>query len=412
MNKTVAGLCSSFFLVLTAASFAKSSSTIIYGAENARHCMDSHRGTYYVALGAFSKKANADRMTHQLVASGYHAQIMSRHGLYQVLVGPFNSSQAVRQAGSQLLSPHHASSVPSSSKRILPHRQNAPMTYRKEMPFREVAPSRVTSADTPVARRTGMVKSQNGLSTTTPAKQVHNSLWNNKYTALLGLHALKIPRYHSFPTLTVSAGGFRSNPKSSQLVAIQGGEQNYYQAYDKQVYDGLVGVGVYMTDNNAQKDRLQMAYGINAYYLANTSVKGYVVQDTSFSNLSFQYTVTHFPIYVASRAIIPYEKHQLDFTVDLGIGPNFMVTSGYNEKRIYPYSVPDNTFSGTTTGTLSATFGVGIRKHNLQGRFPIDCGYRLYYLGRGALTPNSSQVVDNLLTGNVFANALLCTVMI
>ena len=48
--------------------------------------------------------------------------------------------------------------------------------------------------------------------------------------------------------------------------------------------------------------------------------------------------------------------------------------------------------------------------NHLFGERPLECGYRFFYLGQGSFNIINNQVTTALNTGNVYANALVCSV--
>jgi len=74
--------------------------------------------------------------------------------------------------------------------------------------------------------------------------------------------------------------------------------------------------------------------------------------------------------------------------------------------------VPDNAFSSHNNVTFTAMAGVGLKLNNIFGRAPLECGYRFFYLGQGDLSKNTDQLLNTLKTGNNYANALICSVIV
>ena len=174
---------------------------------------------------------------------------------------------------------------------------------------------------------------------------------------------------------------------------------------------GLVGVGYYL--DGQRTNRFNLSYGINAFYLAKTGVNGLVTQEQLFTNLSYHYTTTNYPIYFGTKALIKNKKSdRYNITLDAGIGPNIITTSSVNEASLDGITIPDKTYSGRTTAAFSAMAGVGIQMNNVFGHVPLECGYRFFYLGRGHFNKLSNQLINTLSTGNSYANALLCTLTI
>lgn len=90
-----------------------------------------------------------------------------------------------------------------------------------------------------------------------------------------------------------------------------------------------------------------------------------------------------------------------------------MQTRSFNEYSLDGgATIPDNIFKGNTSVTLGASVGVGIKfdKVKLVHNTNLECGYRFFYLGNSDLTKANGQVQNNLSTGNVYANSVLCTI--
>lgn len=226
------------------------------------------------------------------------------------------------------------------------------------------------------------------------------------------------PQRSGFPTFfslfkqghfVFQAGGYWSSQGTAQHIDIAdliGDEFTVSQHNDS---NGLVGLGYFI--DGQQLDRVQLSYGVDFFYLPKTSVSGTVVQENLFTNLSYGYQVTHYPVYASARAKTDLPINHLALTVDAGIGPNFMRTGGFAEHSLDGgITLPDNAFSGHTTTTLSATAGIGLQLAQVFGEMPLECGYRFFYLGRGRLSKETEQIVNDLHTGSAYANAVVCSV--
>ena len=174
--------------------------------------------------------------------------------------------------------------------------------------------------------------------------------------------------------------------------------------------NGLFGIGYFV--DGLEKDRFQLSYGINAFYLAGTPVTGSIVQEHSFTNLSYSYDIQHIPLYFAAKAKVKTNSEKYNITFDAGIGPNFMRTSQYNETPLTTYTIPDNAFAAHNNVAFTATAGVGLRLNDIFGRSPLECGYRFFYLGQGQLAMNNDQLLNTIKTGNTFGNAIVCSVTV
>jgi hypothetical protein len=174
--------------------------------------------------------------------------------------------------------------------------------------------------------------------------------------------------------------------------------------------NGLVGYG-YLFDGQ-ERDLFSLSYGINSFYLAPTHVKGNVVQEDLFNNLSYSYNITHYPLYALAKAKIhtPFKSH--DVTLDLGIGPNFMHTSSFVEQPLDGITLPDNPFLGKNTTTFSVMTGIGVKFNHFFGPTPLECGYKFFYLGQGYFKNKTDQILNTYNTGSTYANALMCTLTV
>ncbi|WP_419418651.1 hypothetical protein ACNVED_08790 [Legionella sp. D16C41] len=205
-------------------------------------------------------------------------------------------------------------------------------------------------------------------------------------------------------------GGFFWAPEGkNQHINIDSLIGNQYTAHNDSEISGLAGIGLYF--NGPFYNWLQLSYGFNAFYLGQTSVKGNIIQEDIFNNLAYKYNIQNIPVYLAAKALIYTNNPAYNFTVDAGIGPNFMRTSSYHEIPLDEVTIPDNAFAGTSTTNFSVTVGAGIRLNNIA-QIPLECGYRFFYLGPGHLHRVNNQYLNNLTTGSIYTNALVCSVTI
>lgn len=205
-------------------------------------------------------------------------------------------------------------------------------------------------------------------------------------------------------------GGHWSHQGKAQHVNIQTLIGDDFTVTNHDSSNGLVGLG-YFLDGQA-KSIFNMSYGLNAFYLAKTGVAGNVVQEGLFTNLSYHYTLTHFPLYAIAKSTIQTQYPQYAINIDAGIGPNFMTAGGFQEQSLDGITIPDNIFSTHHSTAFTATAGFGVKVNQVFGPAPLECGYRFFYLGQGHFGSKSSQVVNNLETGNNFANAVVCSITV
>lgn len=239
-----------------------------------------------------------------------------------------------------------------------------------------------------------------------------NMIKLSRHIALLPLLFVVSPSYAFNPgDLLIQGGGFIGNSGESQHINIEGLIGNQYTLDEQSTSNGFVGLGYLFHTYKSQK--LTFDVGLNAFYFFQTNVKGDIIQEDMFENLSYEYGITSLPVYVAGKAGFAIVPHQIAFTLDGGLGVNFLTTREYQETPLDGITIPDDMFTGETTSTFTAMAGLGFKFLNV-GRSPVglEIGYHFFYLGEGQLNPKSDQVLDNLYTGSTFANALIFTISI
>lgn len=183
-----------------------------------------------------------------------------------------------------------------------------------------------------------------------------------------------------------------------------------YTVNSRNQANALFGIGYLI--KGMDKDQFSLSYGVNGFYIGRSSIFGTIAQENLFTNLSYQYSIRNIPVYAAAKAIIKNNNERYNITLDAGIGPNFMRAYRYEELPLNSYSLTNNAFKSRNKTTFSATAGIGIRLNHLLGATPLECGYRFFYLGEGQLAYNNYLLLNELKTGNVYANALICSVTI
>lgn len=220
----------------------------------------------------------------------------------------------------------------------------------------------------------------------------------------------------NYGNLILQFGGF-STYESSKHVYIEANDGDYFNISNHYRENFLLGLGYLINGPDETTifgcQTFKTQYGVNAFYLPRITVKGNVIQEQEFNNLSFKYSVTNYPIYLAAKGIFNTNDDRYKFTLDLGLGPNIIHASNFNEKSLDGgHTIPDNIFSNHTSVALSGTFGLGIRFENTFGNIPLECGYRFFYLGQGHFKAIHSDLNNTLETGNGYTNALLCSVAV
>lgn len=173
--------------------------------------------------------------------------------------------------------------------------------------------------------------------------------------------------------------------------------------------NALVGLGYYTNTQNY--GLYSLSFGINPFYLAKTTVHGYVTINNLFRSLAYQYDITNLPVYFIVKSNI-YRYFQLcPLSLDVGIGPNFMKIFDYKETSL-DGTPALNRFKGATVTNISATLGAGLEFQDIIEGAAIGIGYRLFLFGKGKLHPdNNSDITVSLSTGPVYANALVVTII-
>lgn len=206
-------------------------------------------------------------------------------------------------------------------------------------------------------------------------------------------------------------GGYWSIQGEAQDINIDGLVGDRFTVSNNQGSNGLVGFGYFI--DGQEKPWFNLSYGINAFYLAPTTVSGTVIQEQLFTNLSYAYSLTHYPLYAVAKATIKTKSPKVGLTVDAGIGPNFMQATGFHENSLDGgTTISDTIFSSHTATTFTATLGVGVKFNHVFGEAPLECGYRFFYLGQGDFNVLTNQVPNALTTGSDFGNAVMCSITV
>lgn len=210
------------------------------------------------------------------------------------------------------------------------------------------------------------------------------------------------------PNIVFQVGGFSASQGESQDIGIDGLIGDHFTVNDSNDFNYLVGLGYYRPVY--QNQTMDVFYGFNGFYLAETEVKGDVEQENLFTNLSYHYSITQYPLYFLGKLVFNTPCDRCKVSLDAGIGPNIIVTSHFRETSLdNGITIPDDIFQGQTNVAFSATAGLGVRLNHLVGPLAMEVGYRFFYLGNGQLEKTSNQVLDNLSTGHSYANAFVFT---
>jgi len=210
--------------------------------------------------------------------------------------------------------------------------------------------------------------------------------------------------------IVLQLGGFSAHQGEDQDIGITGLIGDRFTVTQHNDQNVLVGLGYYV--DGPGYGMVNMMYGLNAFYLPHTEVKGNIIQEGMFTNLGYRYSVNNYPIYVAAKGQIFNDSNWYNVTFDLGLGANVISTSDVNERSLDGVTLPDHAFTGNTSAAFSATVGVGVKFNNVYRNVPVECGYRFFYLGKGDFSKTTDQLTSTLKTGDSYANALVCSVTV
>jgi hypothetical protein len=209
--------------------------------------------------------------------------------------------------------------------------------------------------------------------------------------------------------VALEVGAYQGSQGTGQHVNIQNLIGDYYTVSNRHKYNGLLGLGYFVDGGNY--NIVNLSYGLKAYYLAPLSVSGGVIQEDLFTNLSYSYSLANYPVYAMFKSAININSSDFALTLDLGIGPNFMHLYNFNEKSLDGgITIPEHPYTSVIRTTFTGTIGAGIRMNYAQGKYPVEIGYRFFYLGQGHFNTADNQVLDSVKTNSVFANAIVLTV--
>lgn len=211
--------------------------------------------------------------------------------------------------------------------------------------------------------------------------------------------------------LGLQFGGFIEHAGRSQHVNINTLIGDYFSVSKHHSSNGLVGLSYFL--DGMDNAYFSLRYGVQAFYLPTTSVKGAVTQENAFTNLSYKYNLVNWPIYATVKGLVnnPYYV-RLPLVFDVGLGPNILQTKNFSETSLGSNTIPDLIFSNRTTAVFSATASAGLRFNDLIGPASLECAYRFFYLGQSSLNIANSQVQNALNTGITYANAVVCSMIV
>lgn len=207
--------------------------------------------------------------------------------------------------------------------------------------------------------------------------------------------------------LSMQVGYYWSHQGKSQHINIEGLIGDNFNIKSHGDSNGFFGLGYFL--KGIKKKWVELDYGLNAFYLANTSVSGDVEQENLFTNLSYSYELAHYPIYASVESRFKIRNSKFSVTTLIGLGVNFIWAHKFKEHPLNEFTIADNIFASHTSASFSATGGLGFRNY-IWHRLFLELGYRFFYLGQGGFDKTSSLIRDRLSTGNCYGNSLILSV--
>jgi hypothetical protein len=212
-------------------------------------------------------------------------------------------------------------------------------------------------------------------------------------------------------SILLQGGGYVTTTGHAQNVDIAELVNDYFTVNHYHARNGMVGIGYYI--DGVDNERYKLLFGLNAFYFGRTSVQGTIVQEEVFTNLAYRYSLTNYPVFLATKALIKNNNDKYNITLDVGIGPNLVKTTHFTETSLDGgITVPDDIFAGQSRIVFSGMAGFGIRFNNIVKHIPLEIGYRFFYLGQGTFKKLNGQVTSRLTSGDSFANSLIFTIAI
>jgi hypothetical protein len=150
----------------------------------------------------------------------------------------------------------------------------------------------------------------------------HNTTKQNTSSRIASLFSTLRAQH---PKVTIQLGGFRTTQGNVQHIKIQDLIGDHFSVNQSYGTNALLGLGLYF--DGQQTQHYDFSYGVNAFYLPRTTVKGAITQEQLFTNLAYSYALSNVPVYLDAKARIKNAfSNKYQITADFGIGPNFMYT--------------------------------------------------------------------------------------
>ncbi len=216
--------------------------------------------------------------------------------------------------------------------------------------------------------------------------------------------------YLGSSSVLLETGFLTAAPGKTQHIDVTGLSGDRYKAdksYDQNIIFGLS----YLVDG-PKMSSFNSSYGLSAHYLGRTQSAGLIYIEHLSPSLGYVYNIEHFPVHAIGKIESNKIHDNYTLTAEAGLGPNFLTLSHYQEKSLDSVTLANIAFKGRSDTVFSANIGFGVKAHNFFDQNPLECGYRLFYLGESKLRKNNSEVLNGLSTGSLYAHSIICSIAV
>lgn len=355
-------LCGMVLLITSTECFSNTGVRYIYGINMAKTFASNSHGPFYISLGAFKNKSNANilyQSLHSTYSSRLHISFAPKTGTYNVLVGPLYSAKDVRAQGVNL------SHTTKHSPKIT-------------QPIKTIQPS-----ISPVGRLTYRVSTK---------------------------EKTKIKKKYSPKVLTLSLGPSFNTAGQQQTFYLQ---PEIVKTFTTDHHKNVIGSGELFF--GLQKPISNFLFGQLGAALAvssQTTVKGDIWEDADrdFDNYTYQYMINHGHIALKGKLLtIPQRYYNLQSYVSASVGVGYNRSSDFSIKSKLFQEVPAPDFATQTKFSATYTVGIGVQRP-LSQHFSSGIGYEFSDWGKSGLgradgqTENSGLSLSHLYNHTLMFN--------
>ncbi|MCC5014295.1 SPOR domain-containing protein [Legionella sp. 31fI33] len=342
------------------------SSQVIYGTQNAvRFVGNPHKKIYFLQLGAFSNKSNAQTIARKIKSkTQFPVTITPVSTMFAVRIGPLNA-QELHQLGAKFSGNLKQCCV---RKPIVPHQQTHQV---------QVNPPRLTPAKT--------AKNVKATTWFTSSSEATNSWY---LTAKIGAQ-----RTHVDDQLTVDNGSGFSSPSDKDTYTMDSESS------------AVLGVGGGYRFTHFMVPAVSV--GINYSHFFNRTINGQIRQYSlpEFTNYNYQWKLSS-DLVLASSKINLLEIHHVAPFVQGGIGVSINHASDYSE-TVLPNVTPRVSpgFSNHNQTSFAYQLGAGL-DWAVKPQWLVSLGYEYTDLGKFRSGPGLQEWSNATLSSrNLTSNA-------